>query len=155
MKSFFAHLEEYIGGMLFIVMLLVLILQIFSRQLLDIPMKWSEELARFLFVYIGYFGVSSAIKENQHVYIDFFVKKLPEKVQWIIHWVLQVLILLILAMMCYIGVMMTIRKIPVPIVSLSISYAYMYGALPVLSLLMIYRHIERQVIEFKQRRQAS
>lgn len=152
MRKFFSNLEEYIGGSLFVAMLLVLILQIFSRQILNVPMKWSEEFARFLFVYVGYFGVSSAIKENQHVYIDFFVTKLPEKFQTIIHYILQSLILGILLLMFYIGLNMTIRKIPVPIVSLNISYAYMYGALPAISLLMIYRHIERNIIDFKKRR---
>ena len=44
---------------------------------------------------------------------------------------------------------MTIRKIPVKIVSLNLSYAYMYVALPITSILMIYRQIERNYLEFK------
>lgn len=155
MKKHFDRIEEYLGGSLFIVMLIVLAAQIVARQVLDTPLKWSEELARFLFVYVGYFGVSSAIKENQHVYIDFFVKKLPVKVQDVINIIIQFIVLVVLILMCYIGAIMTIRKIPVMIVSLNLSYAYMYAALPVVSLLMIYRHIERNYLWIKSRRNQS
>lgn len=149
MKKHFDRIEEYIGGTLFIVMLIVLVFQIVARQVFDMPLKWSEEFARFLFVYIGYFGVSSAIKEDQHVYIDFFVKKFPDVIQKIIHVLIQVIILGVLIIMVYIGGVMTIRKIPVKIVSLNLSYAYMYIALPVIGVLMVYRHIEKNYIWFK------
>ncbi len=152
MKKFINNFEEYIGGSIFIVMLLVLIIQIAARQIFDIPLKWSEELARFLFVYAGYFGVSASIKENSHVYIEFFVEKLPEKVQKVINIIIQALVLVVLITMLYIGIQMTIRKMPVKIVSLNISYSYMYIALPTISLMMIYRHLERNIKEFRETR---
>lgn len=149
MKKIFSNIEDYIGGSIFILMLVILAVQIFARQFMNLPLRWSEELSRFLFVYIGYFGVSASIKENNHVYIDFFVKKLPTSVQRVINVFVQIFILIILCLMFYIGVQMTIRKIPVMIVSLNISYAYMYVALPITSVLMIYRQIERNYLEFK------
>ncbi len=151
MKYFLKHFEEIIGGSLFLLMLFVLIAQILARQVFDLPLKQSEELARFLFVYVGYLGVSASIKENNHVYIDFFVKKLPEKVQRYIDFIVQMMVLGILVIMLLIGVNMTIRKLPVMIVSLGISYAYMYVALPATTLLMIYRHIERNVTDHRER----
>lgn len=152
MKKVLDNLEEYIGGSLFLIMLLVLIIQIVSRQILNLPLKWSEELARFLFVYVGYFGVSASIKDNAHVYIEFFVEKLPKPAQKIINVFIQFLVLVILMILFYIGYTMTVRKIPVQIVSLNISYAYMYAALPIISLMMIYRHIERNIKEWKEKR---
>lgn len=149
MKKAFENIEDYLGGGLFLVMLIVLVVQIFSRQFLNLPLKWSEELSRFLFVYVGYLGVSASIKEDGHVYIDFFVKKFPKKIQNIIYVFIQLLSFFILLSLFYIGIQMTIRKIPVKIVSLNLSYAYMYGALPVIGLLMIFRHIQRNVRNFR------
>ena len=145
MKKFIDNLEEYIGGSMFLLMLIVLVVQILSRQLFNAPLRWSEGLAKFLFVYVGYFGVSASLKENSHVYIEFFVEQMPEKVQKIIDVAIQIMILFILVIMFYIGVQITIRKVPVEIVSLGISYSYMYAALPAISLLMIYRHVERNI----------
>ncbi|WP_227935569.1 TRAP transporter small permease [Alkalihalobacillus deserti] len=149
MKKFFANLEETIGGMLFIMMLIVLTIQIFSRQVFDNPLTWSEGLAKFIFIYVAYLAVSVGIKENGHVFIDYFVKKFPTTVQTIINYVFQFIILVAIIFMGYIGYELSMRKVPVQIVSLDISYVYMYMALPLFSILMIYRLIERNVKEFR------
>lgn len=149
MKKLFANLEEIIGGTLFIIMLVVLTIQIFSRQVLDDPLTWSEALAKFIFVYVAYLAVSFGIKENGHVFIDYFVNKFPVKVQNVINYLFQFLILIVIITMGYIGYEMAMRKVPVEIVSLNISYLYMYIALPLMSVLMVYRLIERNVKEIR------
>ncbi|SDK22771.1 TRAP transporter small permease [Natronincola ferrireducens] len=148
MRRFLKNFEEYVGGTLFIVMFIVLVAQIIARQVFDQPIKWSEELARFLFVYIGFLGVSAGIKDGQHVAITFLLEKFPPKIQRVMQIVFQLAILGILVVLFIIGVRMTIRKIPVTIVSLKISYMYMYIALPITTLLMIYRLLERNFNEF-------
>ncbi|GAA3731833.1 hypothetical protein GCM10022378_20130 [Salinicoccus jeotgali] len=155
MKKFFNNLEEIIGGSLFIVILIVLGLQIFSRQILDDPNTWSEQLARFLFVYVGYLAISSEIKNEGHVRIEYFFDKMPEKVQIVIHYTFQVLMGIILILMAYVGYELSMRKVPVEIVSLNISYVYMYMALPLLSLLMLYRLIEVNVKNIRKRKGAK
>jgi TRAP-type C4-dicarboxylate transport system permease small subunit len=149
MKKFFENLEEIIGGTLFIMMLIVLTIQIFSRQVLDNPLTWSEGLAKFIFIYVGYLAVSVGIKENGHVFIDYFVKKFPTAIQTIINYLFQFIILVAIIIMGYIGYEMAMRKVPVQIVSLNISYVYMYMALPLLSILMLYRLIERNVKDLR------
>ncbi|AKG03807.1 TRAP transporter small permease protein [Salimicrobium jeotgali] len=149
MKKFFRNFEEIIGGSLFIVIFVVLIVQIFSRQVLDSPNTWSEQLARFLFVYVGYLAVSSEIKNEGHVRIEYFFDKLPEKVRVALHYFFQIIMGVILIVMGYIGYEMAMRKLPVEIVSLNISYFYMYMALPVLSVLMLYRLVEANIRRIK------
>ncbi|MEC5423146.1 TRAP transporter small permease [Virgibacillus sp. C22-A2] len=155
MKKFFNNLEEIIGGSLFIVMLIVLVMQIFSRQVLDDPLQWSEQLARFLFVYVAYLAVSSEIKNDGHVRIEYFFDKLPDKIQTVLHYTFQVMIAVVLILMMYVGYKMAIRKLPVEIVSLNISYVYMYMALPVLSLLMLYRLIEKNIKDIKHKKEVE
>jgi TRAP-type transport system small permease protein len=149
MKKFFENIEEYIGGTLFIMMLIVLTIQIFSRQVLDQPLTWSEGLAKFIFIYVAYLAVCVGIKENGHVFIDYFVMKFPKAIQSSIHYFFQFLLLVAILIMGYVGYEMALRKVPVKIVSLDISYVYMYMALPILSLLMLYRLIERNINDYK------
>ncbi len=152
MKKFFRNFEEIIGGSLFIVMLVVLVIQIFSRQVLDNPITWSEQLARFLFVYVAYLAVASEIKNDGHVRIEYFYDKFPKKVRTVIYYTFQLLMAIVLVLMIYIGYKMSIRKMPVEIVSLRISYLYMYMALPILSILMLYRLIERNIKETRKKK---
>lgn len=149
MKKLFDNVEEIIGGTLFLVMLAVLTVQIFSRQVFDHPLTWSEGLAKFIFIYVGYLAVAVGIKENGHVFIDYFVTKFPVKIQMVINYVFQFLIGAAIILMGYIGFEMAMRKVPVDIVSLNISYVYMYMALPLLSVLMLYRLIERNIKEIR------
>ncbi|CQR47368.1 Sialic acid TRAP transporter permease protein SiaT [Paraliobacillus sp. PM-2] len=151
MKKFLKNFEEIVGGSLFIVMLVVLVAQIFSRQILDSPITWSEQLARFLFVYVAYLAVASEIKNDGHVRIEYFFDKFPAKVRTVIYYIFQLLIAIVLVLIIYIGYEMSVRKIPVEIVSLRISYLYLYMALPVLSTLMLYRLIERNIKEIRQK----
>ncbi|WP_100832666.1 TRAP transporter small permease [Alteribacter populi] len=148
MKKLFDNFEEFVGGSLFIGMFIVLVMQIFSRQFLNQPLVWSEELAKLIFIYVGLFGVTACIKDNSHVAIDFFVQKLPPAFQKGIHVFNQVLILATLVTIFIISIRITGRQAPIDIVSLRISYIYMYIALPIFSLLMIFRQIHRNVKEF-------
>ena len=62
----FNKLEEWIGGGLFIGLFLILVVQIFARQVFDSPLIWSEELSRLMFVYVGLLGVSMGIRSQQN-----------------------------------------------------------------------------------------
>ncbi|WP_246367090.1 TRAP transporter small permease [Paraliobacillus salinarum] len=152
MKKFFRNFEEIVGGSLFIVMLVVLVAQIFSRQVLDSPITWSEQLARFIFVYVAYLAVASEIKHDGHVRIEYFYDKFPEKVRTVMYYIFQVMIAAVLLLIIYVGYEMSMRKLPVEIVSLRISYVYLYMASPVLSILMLYRLIERNIKEIRQKK---
>lgn len=81
MMKIFNKLEEWLAGSLFMLMFAILIVQIFSRQILGSPLTWSEELARLIFVYVGMLGVSLGIRNRQHIYIDFLYDKFPPKMK--------------------------------------------------------------------------
>jgi len=152
MKKFLNNFEEINSGSLFIDMLFVLDIQVFSRHVLGDPIIWSEQLARFLFVYVAYLAVSSEIKNDGHVRIDYFFNKLPRAIRTVLHYMFQIMIAGVLVLMIFIGYEMAMRKMPVEIVSLNISYVYMYMALPILAVLMLYRLIERNIKEIKHKK---
>lgn len=67
--------------------------QVFARQVLNQPSGWSEELAKYLFIWLGLFGSALVFGERGHIAVDFAVKKLPERVQIAITVVVQLAIL--------------------------------------------------------------
>ncbi len=148
MKKLVNNFEEVIGGCLFIGMFIILVAQIFSRQFLNMPLIWSEELAKLIFIYVGLLGVTACIKDKSHVAIDFFVQKLPPAFQKAIYVFNQLLILAALITILIISIRITGRQAPIDMVSLGISYVYMYMALPIFSVLMILRLIQRNVLDY-------
>lgn len=60
-----------------IVMVLVLLAQILSRILIEVPLAWTEELARFLFIWFCLLGSVIALRRRQHLGIVYFYNKIP------------------------------------------------------------------------------
>ncbi|QDI92312.1 TRAP transporter small permease [Salicibibacter halophilus] len=149
LKKIYDNFEEMVGSVLFVGMFLVLVAQTSARQGLGTPLMWSEELSKLLFIYVGYLGVVACIKEDSHVSIDVLVKKLPAKAQKWVYTFNQLLILAALVLIFIISIPIVQNQAHLNIVTLQISYVYMYIALPILTLLMIYRLLERVVKEWR------
>jgi len=60
-----------------VVMLVVSVAwQVMSRYLLDDPSPWTEELARFLLIWIGMLGASLAFRQRAHLGLELLPQKL-------------------------------------------------------------------------------
>jgi len=69
-ENLLARIEYCITVPIFLIMLTVMILQVFFRYVLAMPLSWSEEMARYLFVACTFFGAAIATKEREHVEIN-------------------------------------------------------------------------------------
>lgn len=66
---------------LFAVLVLTVSWQVVARQVLNDPSAWTEELARYLFVWLGFFAAALVFSERGHIAVDFVVTKLPRAAQ--------------------------------------------------------------------------
>lgn len=55
--------------------------QVFSRYVLGTPSSFTDELARYLMIWLGILGAAYVSGQNAHVAIDYLPKKLDEKKQ--------------------------------------------------------------------------
>lgn len=62
--------------LLLVLMVLAVLWQIFSRYLMNSPSSFTEELARFLFIWIGILGAAYASGQQSHLAIDILPPKL-------------------------------------------------------------------------------
>ena len=105
---------------------------------------WSEELARYVFIWISYLAVPLAILGRSNIRVDFLCEKLPERQRRIV-WVLTDLCMLILAgLFCYMGFGHVRMQIAMPQVTpaMGIKYFIPYLILPVGFGLMAIRAIQ-------------
>ena len=149
MKKIIKNLEEYIGGALFSIMFIILVMQIFSRQILNAPLIWSEELARLIFVYVAMIGVVLGIKHSQHVGITILSDKFPPLLEKIMNIIKDIGVFIIIIILFKVGMSITIRKSSLDLVSLGISSGYLYAALPIGSVFMMGRFLERVYLDRK------
>lgn len=62
---------------LFALLVVLVSWQVFTRLVLGNPSIWSEEAARYTFIWLSLIGISIATGEKADVAIDFFVQKVP------------------------------------------------------------------------------
>lgn len=73
-------LEETILVVLLLIMSLAMGAQIVARYIFNSPLSWSEELARFLFVWSGFLSISYCFKKQISIKIEQLVSLLPKKI---------------------------------------------------------------------------
>jgi TRAP-type C4-dicarboxylate transport system permease small subunit len=64
------HLEEYILVILSALTVVIIFGQVFMRYVLGSSLIWSEELARYLFIWMIFIGVSYGVKKQKHIAVD-------------------------------------------------------------------------------------
>ena len=64
-----------------VVMIAVTLAQVVFRYVIEAPLPWSEELARYCFVWIVFLGGAVGLSRGIHLGVDLFVNMLPEPLQ--------------------------------------------------------------------------
>jgi len=110
---------------------------IIGRYILKAPIFYSEELARYCFIWACMLGASVVNRNDEHTSVNYFTTFLPTRAQGWLYVGRQVVILLLLAALIYYGVALSIKMNTVHSAAMEISWSYIYMALPVGSLLLI------------------
>lgn len=71
--------ERWALILMMVVLVSVIFAQVFSRYVLGTALYWSEELGKFVFVWLSWFGVSAGIHEKEHIQIKLFPDLLHSK----------------------------------------------------------------------------
>ena len=72
-------LEFYLITVLFTILIIVCLLQVLFRFILNLPLAWTEELSRYVFIMLVYLGASAAALEGKHVRVELIDSILPKK----------------------------------------------------------------------------
>lgn len=84
MKKIDENLERWIMFLLLAGITLVLGIQIVFRFILNNSLTWSEELARFMFIWSTFLSIGFCLREGISLKIDTLISLFPKKVQAII-----------------------------------------------------------------------
>ncbi|GAA4965396.1 TRAP transporter small permease [Kineococcus glutinatus] len=93
-KNALDRVLSWVCVVLFAALVLDVMWQVFTRQVLDAPSAWSEELAKYLFIWLGLLGSALVFGERGHVGVELLVQKAPPAVQRVLSLTVQTTILL-------------------------------------------------------------
>ena len=100
----FVHkFEEVFGGTILAAMAIITFLAAVNRFTFNFPMPWSEEIVKFLLMWMTMIGAALGIGRSEHVGIDVFVERFPQKMQFIIGQIMSLAGVVFSVIFCYIG----------------------------------------------------
>ena len=71
-KKFINNFEEYFIVWTMAIMTVLVFLQVVMRYVFANSLSWSEEMARFIFLWLSWIGASYAVKERSHFRVEMF-----------------------------------------------------------------------------------
>lgn len=135
---------SWVTIMLFLVMVGLCILQVICRYVLKVSLSFTEELARFLFIWTTFLGTAMALKKNKHVKMELLVQSLPEIVQKLLNVLVFVSEMLIYVVLLYSGVQVVSKTIAQTSAAMNVSMGIVYSVVPISAIIMmIFESIER------------
>ncbi|RAH38404.1 TRAP transporter small permease [Halomonas sp. SL1] len=71
-------IEDYVTLAVFWVLAFDVFLQFFSRYVLGNSLAWTEEMARYLLIVVGFLGGAMAVRKSSHIAVEFFYRYMPD-----------------------------------------------------------------------------
>ncbi len=125
-KRILKNLDAWFAGSMFAVTMVLVVVNVFSRYFFNKPIAWVEEVATSCFVYTVFVGAAWCLRTRQHVGVDLLVERLPVKAREIVHFLTDIVILVLNSYVTYLSVLFirSSRAKTMPILKISVNYLY-------------------------------
>ena len=112
-------------------------LQVLFRFVIERPLSWTEEVSRYLFVWIVWIGSAIVMAEKGHVGIDILIKKFSPAWQRFLEILIYLIFLFSASAMAYFGFALAKMNMNQPSAALRMPMGIPYAAIPIAAVLMI------------------
>jgi|SRR5690625_2776241 len=149
-KWTFALIEKFIVATSLIGLTMMVFFLIVLRYLGGISPEWSDELPRYLMVWLTFIGMAYCVRCGEHVAIDFVVQGLKGSIKKTFYVGILILcfffslVILFYGYALFLEVLMSGQKS----VSLDISMAYVYVSIPIGAFLMAKNFLHLIILNF-------
>lgn len=92
---------RYLIGIFMLVLVTVTIAQVIARFFFGQPFVWSDELARFILIWMVFLGAAIVSYDDTHLSVELFQEKMSPKVKLITSLIMRIIILVFLAVTIY------------------------------------------------------
>jgi TRAP-type C4-dicarboxylate transport system permease small subunit len=101
LSNFIDAIAKKLAIFLIGVLVVLVLVTVFFRYVLSVGIGWSDEVARYMNIWVALLGASIAFKSGEHVGVEFFRNLLPEKAAKIMKFVTNIAMLALLGLSEY------------------------------------------------------
>jgi len=149
-KYIYDNFEVIIMTVCLDIFIINVLLQIISRVILNEPFVFTEEVSRYLFIWMVFLGLSYSTKANKHISVNALQKHFPFTVRYLTTVLIHIITIMVYIWVLYYGVQYLFFVKDVRTSVLQISKAIVASIIPLSAFLMLLRTGERIVVEFQE-----
>lgn len=123
--------------LMFVGMVALSILQVICRYVLKVSLSFTEELARFFFIWVTFLGTAMAMKKGQYVKMELLLGAVPPIVRTALEFIGRVISACIYLVMIGGGVAVMWKTMDQTSAALNLPMSFVYLAVPVCGALML------------------
>lgn len=127
MLQLFNTVMNFLMAVSLAIMAILVFGNVVLRYAFDSGIPWSEEMSRFLFVWMVFLGAIGVLKDNNHLGVDLFINKLPSGLRKGVFVISQIICLYILWLVLEGSWKLTMSSLESFAPATGLSYAYLYG----------------------------
>ncbi len=136
-KKLFDVLEVYLPGLIFLLLIITVTVQVFSRYVLNRPLPKFFELSIYSFVWVIYLGAALAKRYDQHIRFDILYRKFSTRTRAIIDIFFDILTTVVFLLLLVPSIQYTIWNYKIKASALRIPWTYLLLCFPIFVGLMI------------------
>ncbi|MDR3561129.1 MAG: TRAP transporter small permease [Negativicutes bacterium] len=140
---------EVICSLLLAGMVIIVFANVVARYYLSASLAWSEELARFMLIWLVFLGSILAYVHNEHLGLDLLVKKMPFKMGQAVAVIADILVLYAIWLLLQGGFMMMLDSWDWEAPATYIPFGYVYLVIPVGGAIMFFQTLLKMSISIK------
>ena len=95
------RIEDWLTFILFWLLAFTVFSQFISRYVFSSPLGWTEELARYQLVCLGFMGGTMGVRKNSHIFVSIFHRWMPKILSEFIYNVIALCNVLFLLTLAY------------------------------------------------------
>jgi len=114
----------------------IVALEVVCRYILNVSLPWSEEISRYLFIWMSFLGAGVALKRGAHISVDSLVTRLSEPGRRRIENLVAVLVFAFALLLLYQGILTMPAMIGQYSITMGFSLGWVYVAVPAGGLLL-------------------
>lgn len=141
--------ENIVLVSMFVAMVLVIFFQVIMRYVFKNSLSWSEELGKFIFVWISWIGIAIGQKRGEHIRITILVDRLPFKAQQFLILLSDLVVVGICVVTTYYAISLVGSQAGTRYAGIKISMSWGYLSVAVGCILMIIRCIVGSIESIK------
>lgn len=146
-------LDKLLGAFLVALMasiVLAVLWQVFSRYVLQDPSSYTEEIARFLLIWIGLLGAAFASGQNEHLSINILPDKLKPQYRKTLMRLIDLLVITFCLMVLVIGggnLVLVNAELGQESAALHMPLSIIYAVIPLSGLIVILYKLEEMITQ--------